>query len=138
MAMICRGIPALQASGGGTYEWNPAIFVSDPRPRTRWRSPGHHDVHRHGDERLRLRGKRFGADRSPLCRSRWFADPLWDDRAVDLNGLLGGGQDPGGSWTDPDGAAHGNVFDPQVDPGGAYIHVVPGAGACPTIRPRSW
>ncbi|MEZ4760899.1 MAG: hypothetical protein R2810_14055 [Flavobacteriales bacterium] len=50
---------------------------------------------------------------------------------MDLNGLLGGGQDPGGSWTDPDGAAHGNVFDPQVDPGGAYIHVVPGAGACP-------
>ena len=133
---ICQGDTiALQASGGGTYEWNPAIFVSDPSAPDPLAFPQDTTTF------IVTVTSAFGCVGSDSVRIEVTPPPFagldgsltlcGDDQAVDLNGLLGGGQDPGGSWTDPDGAAHGNVFDPQVDPGGAYIHVVPGAGACP-------
>ncbi|MBK9194460.1 MAG: gliding motility-associated C-terminal domain-containing protein [Flavobacteriales bacterium] len=52
---------------------------------------------------------------------------------VDLFSLLGGTPDTGGSWLDPNGNASNGVFDPDVDPQGAYVYTVFGLTACPNI-----
>ncbi|MEO8068828.1 MAG: gliding motility-associated C-terminal domain-containing protein, partial [Flavobacteriales bacterium] len=50
---------------------------------------------------------------------------------VNLFALLGGTPDIGGSWTDPNGNASPGVFDPAMDPQGAYTYTVFGLSACP-------
>ncbi|MBK7942657.1 MAG: gliding motility-associated C-terminal domain-containing protein [Flavobacteriales bacterium] len=50
--------------------------------------------------------------------------------AVGLFAQLGGTPDAGGSWTDPNGAAFGGLFDPGSDPAGAYTYSVTGT-VCP-------
>ncbi|MDQ3101722.1 MAG: hypothetical protein M3R08_10080, partial [Bacteroidota bacterium] len=50
---------------------------------------------------------------STLC----FSSP-----AIDLFATLGGTPDPGGTWTDPSGAAFGGTFDPAVDAPGDYSY----------------
>ncbi len=47
-----------------------------------------------------------------------------------LSSLLGGTPDPNGTWSGPNGLATDVLFDPQVDPPGAYRYIVPPAGAC--------
>ncbi|MFN8349900.1 MAG: PKD domain-containing protein [Flavobacteriales bacterium] len=44
--------------------------------------------------------------------------------ALPLLGLLGGTPDAGGVWTDPNGAAHGALFDPANDPPGTYTYAI--------------
>ncbi|MEZ4760900.1 MAG: hypothetical protein R2810_14060 [Flavobacteriales bacterium] len=78
---ICQGDTiALQASGGGTYEWNPAIFVSDPSAPDPLAFPQDTTTF------IVTVTSAFGCVGSdsvrievtpPLCWSRWFADPLW-------------------------------------------------------------
>lgn len=49
----------------------------------------------------------------------------------DLFTALGGTAMAGGSWTDPNGAVFGGVYDPALDGPGAYTYTVPGGAACP-------
>ncbi|MBK9175413.1 MAG: gliding motility-associated C-terminal domain-containing protein [Flavobacteriales bacterium] len=52
--------------------------------------------------------------------------------ATPLVNLLGGTPDPGGSWTDPSGAAVGGMLDPAaLPPSGSYTYTVLGAAPCP-------
>lgn len=52
--------------------------------------------------------------------------------AASLAGLLGGTPDPGGSWTDPSGAAFGATLDPSsLPPSGSYTYTVVGTAPCP-------
>lgn len=44
---------------------------------------------------------------------------------ADMFAALGGTPDAGGSWTDPDGDPTDALFDPLVDPPGAYTYTVP-------------
>lgn len=49
-----------------------------------------------------------------------------------LLSLLGGSPDPGGSWTDPDGATIGGTVNPASLPAsGNYTYTVPGNAPCP-------
>ncbi|MBL7963046.1 MAG: gliding motility-associated C-terminal domain-containing protein [Flavobacteriales bacterium] len=48
-----------------------------------------------------------------------------------LFGLLGGSPDPGGTWTDPGGAAHIDPFDPAIGSSGVYTYLIAANGACP-------
>ncbi|MBK7553051.1 MAG: hypothetical protein IPI55_00240 [Flavobacteriales bacterium] len=41
-----------------------------------------------------------------------------------LFAALGGSPDAGGSWTDPNGLAHGPNVDPAVDPSGVYTYTI--------------
>ncbi|HRW90291.1 MAG TPA: hypothetical protein P5027_10095, partial [Flavobacteriales bacterium] len=50
--------------------------------------------------------------------------------AVPLLGSLAGTPDPGGSWVDPNGNAHGGTFDPASDPAGVYVYTVNGVAPC--------
>jgi gliding motility-associated-like protein len=43
---------------------------------------------------------------------------------------LGGNPDLGGTWTTPGGIPHGNMFDPALDPTGAYTYTVSGTAPC--------
>lgn len=49
---------------------------------------------------------------------------------VQLIDLLGGNPDAGGQWYKPNGATHGDEFDPEDDPGGTYTYVVLGESPC--------
>jgi gliding motility-associated-like protein len=49
---------------------------------------------------------------------------------IDLFLQLGGAPDAGGTWTDPNGLAHGSLFDPAVDPAGTYSYTVGGTSPC--------
>lgn len=51
------------------------------------------------------------------------------DQPFDMITVLGGIPDPGGFWLDTLLDAHGNEFDPGVDPSGVYNYVVEG-GVC--------
>ncbi|MCB0791681.1 MAG: gliding motility-associated C-terminal domain-containing protein, partial [Flavobacteriales bacterium] len=51
--------------------------------------------------------------------------------AIDLFLELGGTPDGGGSWTDPNGNAHTNTFDPSSDPAGIYTYTLAGQAPCP-------
>ncbi|MBK9176422.1 MAG: gliding motility-associated C-terminal domain-containing protein [Flavobacteriales bacterium] len=50
---------------------------------------------------------------------------------VNLIDLLGGAPDPDGSWMNPLGISHGDVFDPSLHMAGAYTYTVPGTTPCP-------
>jgi len=50
--------------------------------------------------------------------------------AIDLFLQLGGAPDAGGTWTDPNGLAHGPLFDPATDPAGTYSYTVAGTAPC--------
>lgn len=53
--------------------------------------------------------------------------------ATSLLGLLGGAPDPGGSWTDPSGAAIGAMLNPAaLPPSGSYTYTVLGTAPCPS------
>lgn len=43
---------------------------------------------------------------------------------------IGGTPDPGGTWTDPLGNVHGNIFDPASDVPGCYTYTVQGSAPC--------
>lgn len=49
---------------------------------------------------------------------------------VDMFMSLNGSPQSGGSWTAPNGAIIGNMFDPSVDPSGMYIYTVVGDPSC--------
>lgn len=49
-----------------------------------------------------------------------------------LISALGGGPNAGGSWTDPNGAAHGPTFTTSTDATGDYIYTVAGTAPCPS------
>ena len=51
--------------------------------------------------------------------------------AIDLYDQLEGAPDAGGAWTDPGGAFHAALFDPVIDPAGAYTYTVAGTAPCP-------
>jgi gliding motility-associated-like protein len=73
--------------------------------------------------------------RMPVAGTGTAPEICSDDPPISLLGLLGGVPDNNGSWTyqPPLGAPvpHGPVFNPQTEPGGAYIYTVPGNGPCP-------
>ena len=50
---------------------------------------------------------------------------------VSLFSLLQGSPDPGGSWKDPLGVSHVDLFDPAVDPGGNWTYTQSGPSPCP-------
>ncbi|MCB9193057.1 MAG: hypothetical protein H6597_00870 [Flavobacteriales bacterium] len=54
--------------------------------------------------------------------------------AIDLFLELGGTPDGGGAWTDPNGNAHTNTFDPSSDPAGIYTYTLAGQAPCPVVR----
>ncbi|MBK9195941.1 MAG: hypothetical protein IPO17_13400 [Flavobacteriales bacterium] len=47
-----------------------------------------------------------------------------------LFAALGGSPDAGGSWTDPNGLAHGPNVDPSVDPSGVYTYTIAAIAPC--------
>ncbi|MBS1548090.1 MAG: PKD domain-containing protein, partial [Bacteroidetes bacterium] len=51
---------------------------------------------------------------------------------VDLYAALGGTHQPGGTWSAPDGMAHGGTFIPGTDPGGLYSYAETVTGPCGT------
>lgn len=52
--------------------------------------------------------------------------------ATPLTNLLGGAPDPGGTWTDPSGAAVGGTLTPSsLPPSGNYTYTVQGTAPCP-------
>ncbi|MCB9184110.1 MAG: hypothetical protein H6591_09340 [Flavobacteriales bacterium] len=53
-----------------------------------------------------------------------------DDPAVELFDLLGGAPDPNGTWTNPTGGAHGDLFNPASDAAGLYTYTVEGTPPC--------
>ncbi len=53
------------------------------------------------------------------------------DAPVDLFAQLQGAPDANGTWSNPGGLAHTNIFDPAVDAPGAYEYTVPGNATCP-------
>ncbi|HMQ77826.1 MAG TPA: gliding motility-associated C-terminal domain-containing protein, partial [Flavobacteriales bacterium] len=50
---------------------------------------------------------------------------------TDLFAMLGGSPQPGGSWTDPNGAPIGSFFDPATGTPGTYTYLVSGLLPCP-------
>ncbi|HEX2618058.1 MAG TPA: hypothetical protein VHL57_10980, partial [Flavobacteriales bacterium] len=54
------------------------------------------------------------------------------DAPFDLLTVLDGTPDTGGAWTDPDGAAVSNTFDPAASAQGIYTYTV-GGPACPQV-----
>ncbi|MEZ4756933.1 MAG: gliding motility-associated C-terminal domain-containing protein [Flavobacteriales bacterium] len=46
--------------------------------------------------------------------------------------LLGGAPQSGGSWTAPDGSAHGPTLDPAIDEAGTYTYTITGPAPCPS------
>jgi gliding motility-associated-like protein len=52
-----------------------------------------------------------------------------DDAPFSMRGQLLGSPDAGGAWVGPQGA-HGDLFNPASDPGGAYTYTVNGTGPC--------
>ncbi len=54
--------------------------------------------------------------------------------AANLFDVLEGTPEPGGTWTDPQGIAHGLLFNPAVDIPGEYIYTVNGAAPCPSAQ----
>ncbi|HPF66431.1 MAG TPA: gliding motility-associated C-terminal domain-containing protein [Flavobacteriales bacterium] len=55
------------------------------------------------------------------------------DDPADLFDALGGMPDMGGTWTDPNGVAASGMFDPQLDPIGAYTYTVSPLAPCPVL-----
>lgn len=53
------------------------------------------------------------------------------DTPFDLFPLFFGLADPGGTWTDPNGAAFNGILDPGSDPPGDYTYTVVGTPPCP-------
>ena len=53
------------------------------------------------------------------------------DAPLDLFPLFFGLADPGGTWTDPDGAPFDGILDPGSDASGDYTYTVPGSLPCP-------
>jgi gliding motility-associated-like protein len=53
------------------------------------------------------------------------------DPPLDLFPLFVGLADPGGSWTDPDGAPFSGTLDPATDISGTYVYTVAGIPPCP-------
>lgn len=51
--------------------------------------------------------------------------------SVSLFSLLSGDPDPGGTWKDPLGAPHSDLFDPTIDPAGNWIYTQSGPAPCP-------
>lgn len=51
--------------------------------------------------------------------------------------VMGPNAPAGGSWTDPNGAAHGSTFDPVVDPPGDYLYAVLLGGNCASLGTAS-
>ena len=49
---------------------------------------------------------------------------------VNMQNLLGGDPDPGGSWTDPDGNNTSAIFDPGTSIPGVYHYMVPAVASC--------
>lgn len=49
-----------------------------------------------------------------------------------LVSALGGGPSAGGTWTDPNGAAHGPTFNAAADAPGSYTYTVAGTAPCPS------
>ncbi len=52
------------------------------------------------------------------------------DPVVDLFTLLLGSPQPGGTWVDPNNAAHSGQLDPATDPSGAYVYTINGVAPC--------
>lgn len=50
--------------------------------------------------------------------------------SVNLFNLLGGGPDPGGTWTGPGGGAHSGTYLPASQLGGTYTYTVAGTTPC--------
>ena len=53
-----------------------------------------------------------------------------DGAAVAMLPLLGPNAQPGGSWTDPFGAAVAGSFTPGISPDGLYTYTIPGVAPC--------
>lgn len=53
-----------------------------------------------------------------------------DDNTFLLFSLLGGGAQPGGTWTDPFTAPHNGIYDPGVSEPGDYTYTVDGDDPC--------
>lgn len=54
--------------------------------------------------------------------------------ATDLFAVLEGTPEAGGTWTDPQGVAHGPLFNPAVDSSGQYTYTVNGIAPCPSAQ----
>ncbi|MCB0793010.1 MAG: gliding motility-associated C-terminal domain-containing protein [Flavobacteriales bacterium] len=68
---------------------------------------------------------------SPNAGASTAIDVCASASPVDLLTQLGGAPDPGGSWTDPNGAPTNGTFDPGSDPPGNYTYSLAGIGPCP-------
>lgn len=55
-----------------------------------------------------------------------------DNAIVDLFTLLGGTPQGGGTWADPNNAAHTGLMDPAIDPAGIYTYTINGIFPCPS------
>lgn len=60
----------------------------------------------------------------PPCTAGFSAETTvcFTDPPFAMLDLLGGEPCPGGTWTEPNGTPHGNVFTPGVDPAGVYVY----------------